>query len=121
MGYILSNDSLVLKYDTVALASPSNPSPPTPTAPTPLDSKRLKDLLSKVFGMDEKFKALQDLFLLSHYKFDSIVDSIEKIWATMKEIGTDIAKIRLKLEQVIKDAAKFAQKIKPVQMNYQPL
>lgn len=94
MGYVLSNYSWALKSDTVVSTSRSDPSPSTPAPPTLLDSKLLKELLSKVFGMDEKFESLQDLLLSSHCKFDSV----EKIWATSKETSADVAKIRLKLE-----------------------
>lgn len=101
-----NNDSWVLKFDTTTPVSPSDPST-TPVPPNPLDAKLLEELLEKVSRMDEKFEALQNLLLSSHCKFDTVAESIEKIRASSKETGTDVAMIQLKLEQVVKDAAKF--------------
>lgn len=71
----------------------------------------MKKISSRISSMDAKFENLQYLLMSSHYKFDVVTDSMEKIKAVTKETGTDVGKIRLHLIQVIKKAIKVAQKI----------
>lgn len=114
MGYVHSNDSWVLKFDvhaSVAQDIPGDPSPSNPVPPFSMDTKVLEDLVAKVSAMDAKFEALQDLLIATHYKFDQINESLEKVKSVSKEAGTDVAKIRLKLDQVIKESVKVATKI----------
>lgn len=114
MGYSLSNDSWVLKseppfgpvHDSLVYHPPKNPS--SPILP---DSKLVEDLLNKISSMDAKFENLQDLLMLSYYKFDVVKNSLEKIKVVNKETRTDVGKILLPLILVIKESIKVGQKI----------
>ncbi|XP_060200196.1 GDSL esterase/lipase At1g29660-like [Lycium barbarum] len=103
MGYVLSNESWVLKevYDA------SQPGPSTKlkkSDPSVVSAECYADLLSKLSSMDAKIESIKDLIASTLFQVDKIRD-------TTKETGTDVSKLRVKLDDVIKEAVKLSAKL----------
>ncbi|KAG5571965.1 hypothetical protein H5410_061731 [Solanum commersonii] len=54
--------------------------------------------------MGEQVDSLQDLLLASYFKIDNVKD-------VTKETGTNVARIRLRLEQIMKETIKIVAKV----------
>ncbi|KAG5595695.1 hypothetical protein H5410_036927 [Solanum commersonii] len=54
--------------------------------------------------MSEQVDSLKDLLLSAHFKINNVKD-------VTKETGIDVARIHLKLDQIVKEAIKIATKV----------
>lgn len=124
MGFSLSNESWSLKSEPLSGHGDEptgDNSPNEPFPPTPLDLKVIGDLHAKIRGMDIKFENLQDLIMSCHFKFEVIIETLNKVKDITKETRTDMGKICLHLIQTIKEAIKVAQRIQNSSMLWQPI
>ncbi|KAH0781719.1 hypothetical protein KY290_001317 [Solanum tuberosum] len=65
------------------------------------------DFMTKLATMGGQVDSLKDLLLVAHYKIYNVKD-------VSKEIGADVARICLRLDQIVKEAIKIATKVQPV-------
>ncbi|KAH0645120.1 hypothetical protein KY284_033004 [Solanum tuberosum] len=65
---------------------------------------QVSDVMTKMTVMDEHVDSLKDLLLAAHFKIDNVKD-------VFKESGVDVARIRLRLDQIVKEAIKIATKV----------
>ncbi|KAH0765357.1 hypothetical protein KY285_001228 [Solanum tuberosum] len=65
------------------------------------------DVMTKLATMGGQVDSLKDLLLVAHYKIYNVKD-------VSKEIGADVARICLRLDQIVKEAIKIATKVQPV-------
>ncbi|KAK4726867.1 hypothetical protein R3W88_031784 [Solanum pinnatisectum] len=64
----------------------------------------VSDLMTKLTTMGEHVDSLKDLPLVAHFKIDNVKD-------VTKETSADVACIRLRLDQILKEAIKIAAKV----------
>ncbi|KAH0636150.1 hypothetical protein KY285_035895 [Solanum tuberosum] len=64
----------------------------------------ISDVMTKLTAMGEQVDCLKDLLLAAHFKIDNVKD-------VSKETGADVAKIRLRLDQIVKESIKIATKV----------
>ncbi|KAH0720228.1 hypothetical protein KY284_005258 [Solanum tuberosum] len=65
---------------------------------------RESDLVSSVTAMKEQVDSLKDLLLSAHVKINVVKD-------VTKETAADVARIRLRFDQIVKEAIKIATKV----------
>ncbi|KAH0773574.1 hypothetical protein KY290_010711 [Solanum tuberosum] len=68
------------------------------------DHLQVSDLMTNMTAMCEHVDSLKDLLLAAHFKIDNVKD-------VTKETGTDVARIRLRLDQIMKETIKIATKV----------
>ncbi|KAH0646563.1 hypothetical protein KY284_034447 [Solanum tuberosum] len=126
MGFTRSDSSWVLKTDADDLddapmkSKPSSSTSVSTTKPNAaveglvemhtklyamaITVAQVSDLMTKLTAMSEQVDSLKDLLLSAHFKIDSVKD-------VTKETGLDVARIHLKLDQIVKEAIKIATKV----------
>lgn len=108
MSYTRPDESKLLKFDTdgtcAPLLSKAIPSPsdiPLCSQFNPsIDAKLLDEILDGLNFPDGKLESLLDLLIGTYFQ-------MEKVSVVTKETCSDVAKIRLKLDQVIMEAVKI--------------
>ncbi|KAK4730063.1 hypothetical protein R3W88_023051 [Solanum pinnatisectum] len=65
---------------------------------------QVSDVMTKLTVMGKQVDSLKDLLLASHFKIDNVKD-------VFKESGVDVARIRLRIDQIVKEAIKIATKV----------
>ncbi|KAG5631568.1 hypothetical protein H5410_003285 [Solanum commersonii] len=65
---------------------------------------QVPDIMTKFYTMCEQVNSPKDLLLSAHFKIDSVKD-------VTKETRVDIPRIRLKLDQIVKEAIKIATNV----------
>ncbi|KAG5581190.1 hypothetical protein H5410_051817 [Solanum commersonii] len=126
MGYIRTNSSWALKNDLDDVVVKSVKSKPSSSIavssaklnvplekPSEVDAKLdaltisvtlVSDLVFSVTAMEEKVDSLKDLLLASHFKIDDVKD-------ITKETSVDVANIRLRIDNIVKEAIKIATNV----------
>ncbi|KAK4731241.1 hypothetical protein R3W88_024229 [Solanum pinnatisectum] len=115
MGFVQSGSSWFLKTNFDELGAKQEKS--KPSASTSVSTAKLSVALENLDAMHAKLDAmsiiiskvsdvdsLKDLLLAAHFKIDNVND-------VSKEIGADVAKISLRLDQILKEAIKIATKV----------
>ncbi|KAF3657501.1 hypothetical protein FXO38_13661 [Capsicum annuum] len=74
------------------------------SSPPPIPSSFSFDITIHLTKIDLKLDSINDLLLATHFYLDKTKDA-------RKEINIDIARLRLRLDQVIKEATKIESKI----------
>ncbi|KAG5590772.1 hypothetical protein H5410_041286 [Solanum commersonii] len=64
----------------------------------------VNDVLTKLTVMGEQVDSLKDLLLAAHFKIDNVKD-------VSKETGVDVARVHLRLDQIMKEAIKISTKV----------
>ncbi|KAH0642177.1 hypothetical protein KY290_033776 [Solanum tuberosum] len=65
---------------------------------------QVNDVLTKLTAMGEQVDSLKDLLLAAHFKIDNMKD-------VSKETGVDVARVHLRLDQIMKEAINIATKV----------
>uniref|UniRef100_M1DKC4 Uncharacterized protein n=1 Tax=Solanum tuberosum TaxID=4113 RepID=M1DKC4_SOLTU len=71
---------------------------------------QVSDIMFKITKMKERFDSFKDLLLATHLQMD-------KVKNFTREIGADVDRIRLKLDQVIKETVKIANMVQDTLTN----
>uniref|UniRef100_M1DQK8 Uncharacterized protein n=1 Tax=Solanum tuberosum TaxID=4113 RepID=M1DQK8_SOLTU len=65
---------------------------------------QVPDLMTKLTVMSEQVDSMKDLLLFAHFKINSVKD-------VYKKTGDDVARIHLRLDQIVKETIKIATKV----------